>query len=428
MFSPALTSRMKWLSICTLGYIMYGLLAYIIAASLFHNDFSILSRTIRIGFDSGNFYITGFNLNTPFVNLVLSPLAHKLWPRSFIIWEFVSIGLLMLSIHLITRILPLKNPLLFFSAALFSVPTFVNMVLGQLTAPCLLLFTILWLDSRAGKNIRPGILLGLLLSIKLFFGLFIFFFLAQRRWKLFAAAGLTFSIINFCIVVYYGIEPYFLYHKALSSVLWFGHAWNASLEGCLSRLFGLSKWPIYGLWHFPVIKQILYGILSISILSYLIKKSLKIKNISEFDFTFSLFSCGMLFISPLGWVYYFPFLYIAYATLLYYAPRFRHKEIILLLTSLSWLAMNAPVVAAGSFTSAFISAGFSFKYFIYMFSLVLLFFTLVLAREESLQKKEIAIFNTWPYLILPVIAFLCFLFIYSFYVNKLFERLTGFIN
>jgi len=120
----------------------------------------------------------------------------------------------------------------------------------------------------------------------------------------------------------------------MQSVYWYASSWNASFLGFFVRLFGGYdiNTPLISL---PIISYPLYFLTALATLFGLIKFILRNPNLSFIDKTdqdFSIVIICMLLLSPLGWLYYFPFLCIAFITLSK-APTFAKLDLRWLLTA-----------------------------------------------------------------------------------------------
>jgi hypothetical protein len=97
----------------------------------------------------------------------------------------------------------------------------------------------------------------------------------------------------------------------LSNITWYAASWNASFLGFFTRIFGGSEnVPLVNL---PTVAQTLTrmgSLLLILCLAWLAWPRSQESSPDRFDLGFSLTITGMLLISPLGWMYYFPTLLI----------------------------------------------------------------------------------------------------------------------
>jgi hypothetical protein len=94
-----------------------------------------------------------------------------------------------------------------------------------------------WYFLRRRQDVSAGITLGIAVTIKLFPGLVILFFLLARKWKAFFAAVVTFSAIAGYMAKVYTLQDWRLYFAQQSGIAerWMGSVRNSSLTGILAR-------------------------------------------------------------------------------------------------------------------------------------------------------------------------------------------------
>ncbi len=266
--------------------------------------------------------LLGGNLNPPFFNLLLLPLGLLSYAVSFYTWQIISALCGILSALLLKKALDLSDsPVLTLSliAALFIYyPTYANVWLGQVA---LLAFPFLlgaWLAAQRGYACATGVLLAIAASIKLFFGLFFLYFLIRREWRaLIWFCGML--AVSFSIpLLVFGKSVYFDYSKVFHHVIWYASSWNASLYGFFLRFFSNTEKNI-PVWSVPGLANILYytttAIVSIALFKFLQPAS-KIAPQQKIALDFSAVIITIMLISPLGWMYYFCYLFIPFIFLL----------------------------------------------------------------------------------------------------------------
>lgn len=419
-----------WFLLLTLAYMAYFYIYYLGNLVSFSNDFQVLSQSTITGLASGKFYSSHANLNTPFFNSVFTSIVKLTWPANFNVWSVISLSSLIIALHLIIQQLKLSHPLIFFSLMWFSMPALSNVILVQTGFVAALFCVLLWQQSRNYHEKSAGILLGIVVSFKLFFGLFIVLFLSQKRWKLLFISGITFLLLNARVISFYGLSSYKDYAHLLSLVTWHGHFWNASFLGALVRLFGNNKCPGYLGWHLPWLKNFLYPVFCLPILGYLMKSSARVKNIIDFDINYALFSVAMLIISPLGWIYYFSSLFLAYAILIHYSERVKQSSWIFFLAFLSLVMLNTPIIfkitSFYSYVTCIQTSHFTFHAFIYFLGISCLFLSLLKLNQNSKFKISSEIYCSWLcYSPLLIIGTLSFFFAYIQIVYDLSKTFFG---
>ena len=209
-------------------------------------------------------------------------------------------------------------------------PTWVNIASWPIRTFLLGLIVLIWLSARKEKYLLAGIILGIAMSIKIFLGLFLIFFAAQRRWRILFWALSIFIFCNVISLITFGLSTYKQHLELLSkSHLYINASWNASFSAFFTRIFG-------GAENIPLIElpMLAYGLassLSFLLALLLINTSLaqprEFSPLVRFDIGYALTIVAMLLISPFGWIYYFPSLIIP---LLWYGmPRRYSKPVII---------------------------------------------------------------------------------------------------
>lgn len=263
------------------------------------------------------------NLNPPFVTIMLFPFYYLNYAQGLYLWVSISISLILASVWLILKIFPNFReekwlPIAITAAFLAYMPNSANISYGQITAFCLILLVLLWITSRRGQDVAAGILLAIIFNIKIFFGLFFIFFLLERRWNTLFWASLTTALINLVGWYIFGVDAYLRYHHILNDVNWYAASWNVSFLGFFTRLFsGIeSNIPIVNI---PWLAQLLSTLCNFILFTYLLYAWYRSNKLPPGDLKKLNFDCGfclaiisMLLLSPLGWIYYFPFLLIPY--------------------------------------------------------------------------------------------------------------------
>jgi hypothetical protein len=256
------------------------------------------------------------NLNPPFQTLILAPLGLLSYNKAYILFAIISLiscltAVIMISNevasseHKVTVLLILLNIILYYF------PTWTNIVYGQFSLILLLLITLAWLAAKKGRDQISGVLLGLAMSLKLFVGLFLLFFLVRRRGRLLFWFIGTFLLLSLLPLWILGVETYKHYFSILSSITWYAASWNASFLAFFTRILGGSEnVPLVNL---PELAHVLTRICSLAFalwLSWLVWPRPRDSSPDSFDLGFSLTITGMFLISPLGWMYYFSLLII----------------------------------------------------------------------------------------------------------------------
>lgn len=129
------------------------------------------------------------NLNPPVSLLFFAPLANADPMSALNAWRVVSFGLFLASFLLLAREYKPRPLRLLWGFALAGL--WHTLGLGQIYAPLLLLVTLAWLSYRTDKSIAAGIFIGLLVSIKPNFVLWLFLLAMRREWKITISAAVV---------------------------------------------------------------------------------------------------------------------------------------------------------------------------------------------------------------------------------------------
>jgi glycosyl transferase family 87 len=247
------------------------------------------------------------NLNPPHFHLLVLPLA-RLAPRlAVMLWMTASIFALVLSLVLVAREINFAMTgtrtmlvLLFVLACAASQAEFVT---GQLAFLMLLPATLCWRDARHARWERAGAWLGVLVSVKLFFLIFVPYLIVGRRWRALAAMTATATVCLVAGVLVFHADNYWSWIRALrqsSDWAWLGM--NASALGVFQRLF--TPTPIFQpLASAPGLVRgwlLVAGVVAFTTLSVTFVDSTK----SSVDRAFALLLTAAQIASPAGWIYY----------------------------------------------------------------------------------------------------------------------------
>jgi hypothetical protein len=324
------------------------------------------------------------NLNPPFQTLLFLPFGLLSYSVSLYIWSLLSLLCGLISVGLINRYY--FNGQKYFLLALVLLvyfPTWITIKFSQFSLILLLLLCVVWIAVRNKNKALAGILLGVLLNLKVFTGIFLFFFAVKRKWNLLAWYLGSFLALNLISLAVFGIDDYASYINGLRNVYWQAASWNASISGFLFRLIGgpengavwdLSQFIPYITYGFSFTAAIFLGVI--------LWREDREENRDRFDVEFSLSVVMMLLLSPLGWMYYFAILIIPLIVLWRILNR-THKSLKLLLLAAWGLStiphdMVVPPDSQGAIATLTWAGGF------YFYALVILMALLIYARNTLL--------------------------------------------
>lgn len=261
------------------------------------------------------------NLNPPFFMVLIAPLVKLDYAQAWWAWSALSMGCLAVSVWLLagelTRSRSAQMALTAASLGLLMAyhPVYINFVLGQVGTLLLLPLTLSWLALRQGRSWQAGCWLGLATGLKPFLVLFLLPLMLTRRWQ--ASTAMAMTLIGTAVVgwVWLGSETYVHYQLVASHVTWTTSNWNGSIMGFVDRAFsGLNptSWPTV-----KVFSRALGLALSASVVVLMCWALRRGTSSSSHaaperiaDQVFMLTLPASVLVSPLGWLYYLPWLLI----------------------------------------------------------------------------------------------------------------------
>src|SRR5262249_20004743 len=144
-------------------------------------------------------FLIAVNAHPPSSVLLALPLAALDYPDAFLVWSLLSLAALGVSAWLVARQLSLpilpETVAALIALLLVCTPFRAQMGEGQMNLILLLLIVGAWAADRSGRQTPAGVLLGVAVAIKLFPAFLALYFLVQRRWRVLAAAALSFAAI-----------------------------------------------------------------------------------------------------------------------------------------------------------------------------------------------------------------------------------------
>jgi alpha-1,2-mannosyltransferase len=207
--------------------------------------------------------------------------------------------------------------LLIWGAVLMSAAPFTTVaVTSELTFVLMLLATLSWAAARERRWGAAGVWLGLCISLKLFFLLFLPWLLWHRRWR---AIGTCVASIAGAVAlgaVAYGPRVYVEWIESLGSVGWWWMAMNASWQGFVTRTLEGSASVTPVLSAPAVVKPVAaIGSALVCVVTLWYTRRLHAKT-RQIDAAWLLIVLGAVLGSPLGWVYYLPLIVPPFAAVL----------------------------------------------------------------------------------------------------------------
>lgn len=272
------------------------------------------------------------NLNPPLWGGLFSFLARFEFATASLAWSMASLAAMLASVAIAACWGPFKHANIDRMTAIWLgavivlayYPTHANQVLGQLSLLLMPMLFASWVLLRKEKDVSAGALLGLLIALKPFFGIFMLALVAANRKK---AAISCLSVFVGCLgisLATWGMDTHFDYLTTLREVDWTGYNWNASFTGFFSRTLG-GGWSAR-IIDAPHASKALILLTSAGCVAwlcwYLNKATDHTDKENGADEVFAATLPCMLLASPLGWLYYFPWVLL---TLLVACHRLGHN-------------------------------------------------------------------------------------------------------
>lgn len=252
------------------------------------------------------------NDHPPTYILFLAPLAELRYDQAFLILGFASLASAALLAWLIALELGAALPaqMALVAAVLLHPGVATCLWAGNASLLIALMVTLAWVSARRGADGWAGCWVGLATAVKLFPGLLLFVFLAQRRWRALETAvaigvvylTFTVSLTGLGDTVHYARD-----RAPANAQAYAGHGFNLSLSGVMHRTFGepspLSPWlGRVAVWP-ELAKQlalVTQGLVAIGVLVVLFRVP------RTPDRSFALLVPAMLLLSPLTWLHIVP--------------------------------------------------------------------------------------------------------------------------
>lgn len=311
------------------------------------------------------------NLNPPFFSVLLAPLTvldiasfNRLWACLSVISSLAAVWLVLSEFGLVrtgTRRRAFETWLVTSAALYLWFPSWANFLFGQVSFILMLPLVLCWRAMRQGRDTQAGLYLGLLMGIKLFFGLFLVSLLLARRWRVLATA-LACLLLTVLIGLYpVGVAAYRDYMAGLGQMDWAASNLNGSWQAYVSRFLGGSR--NVPMWHAPMVARWLTWagqlVLGCALLVTILRAAAvrvdgdegvsdSARRMTLTDLVFALTMPAMLLMSPLAWVYYYSWLVLPAALVWRWGNTHPRKVTIRLLLLLLWAMVAAPRAFLGA--------------------------------------------------------------------------------
>lgn len=278
------------------------------AGGSLYRPFSYVSGMEELIYETAESAFPNKNLNPPVVSAMLYPLAFlDLRPAYYILCSVQLILMVLVLWQLLRRITPPGNLPFWLALLLTSAyfPVTATMLLGQIGLLPFITLGLFWLALENGRTRQAGVWLGFALALKLFVGLIFLWLVLQRRWRLLLWGALSWAALMLAGLLLFGVENHRDWLHALTRMDWGTQSWNASLSGFTSRYFTADQ-----LWaRWAVHSAGLIG--STAALLWLSRQTRRLGEARTLNLGLALTLPLMLLLTPLGWLYYFPLLFLS---------------------------------------------------------------------------------------------------------------------
>lgn len=251
-----------------------------------------------------------WNLNPPHSHFLLLPLAWFDGDVALPIWCVANALCGLWALRLIVRELKLELTETQRKLAVIGLLAFIGtstaIITAHLSGVMFLFLTYCWVSARHGRWTAAGVWLGLALSIKPFLLFLVPYFLWNRRWKASAAMAATVAVCLVSGLLVFGIANHLSWLERMRVAdTWAWLPINGSLRGLLTRTFtqNFDYTALVDLGE-ATVKWLWLGIgIPFGLLTFAAAGTDRTPR--GVDRAFAVLLVGSLFLSPLGWAYYF---------------------------------------------------------------------------------------------------------------------------
>jgi hypothetical protein len=234
------------------------------------------------------------NLNPPQFIVAFAPLTWLDERTAIGVWLALNLASLLVALRIIWRELNLPWSFTSLMVAIAAAGLHIGLVFGIEEGHPVGIFTLCltaaWAADRRHQWKRAAVLLGLLASVKPFFGCILLIALCRGQWRsILWSAGIAAAAIVGGLGLA-GATSFDRWIETGRQVSWFRHPLNASLAGLTAR----AGWD----WQ-------VWALLAIGALAW---TAVTIRRSNDLDVEWLASGLLSLLISPLGWAYYLPLL------------------------------------------------------------------------------------------------------------------------
>ena len=300
-FRRTLPGELLWVVALTLLLVRGPISAvFTLYSGVSGSDFEIFYESARVWLAGGSAYpahTTGPNLTVPHLMPVFGLLGMLPLPGAITAWLLLNAAGAWLAWRLIRQTLGLQVPtnvgILALVLALASLPSLQQIRYGQVGWVLMPVVTAAWVMAREGRPVGSAALMGALITVKPFFGLWLAYYVVRGHWKAVLVATAVAGTIVLTSIGLQGAEMWWQW-KALALRDWYGQHDNASVMGVLARTLGHhpATW-VWVLACLPVLAVAAWSLM---------------RQPRSVDRDWLVVSGAALLLSPIGWRYYACFL------------------------------------------------------------------------------------------------------------------------
>lgn len=263
---------------------------------------SLYAPNIATRMKAGAEWVEFLNVNPPHFHLAVLPFTLlRLEPAAYA-WQALNATAALTAAWLALQTLGIRPRLRHLLPSLAGVlacgATGAAIVTGQHTGLLLLIVVGAWTAARGQNQWLSGGWLGLLISLKPLFGLFIPALVVRREYRAAVTAAVALCCCYVLGLATFGWAAHLDWLRALGDVRWEWAAMNGSWAGLVARTLGTS--PYYQ--PVTVAPQLVVP-MSMLLIAATLVGTIGVARRSV-DHAFCVVVLGGLLISPLGWVYY----------------------------------------------------------------------------------------------------------------------------
>ena len=322
--------------------------------------------------------------NTPFLALLFLPLSFVSALTAKLIFNCISIGLLVLSIYRLFSFYKISPKYALLIPLLFLVPIKNNLLFGQVYFLLFFLLSEGWIAYQKERWKSVAFFWSLAILLKVFPALLLLVLLFKKQWKPIIYLALSFLLLFGISILFTGIDIWFFYLKEVLPKASNGEIANSFVDNYQSVFMFLKRLFVYenvenshpfsrAYSYFPI--AVLAFKIGILTLGYFVSKAK-----SNVLFVFSYWILAMILLSPYGSTYTFILLLFPFLVLLKSEISNVKKNVF---CAMIFLINNLPL-------SLFIENNFPFSYLRLLFlTAFFIFFVICLFQKSALVKAVI---------------------------------------